>query len=149
MPFGDTAGSARYVAQTGDITKAAICSERAAELYGLEILYRGTNHNSNNTTRFVVVSPVMELRPGADKIAVVLSVPHQVGSLQRILTIFLLHGLNLMKIESRPMPGKSWEYLFFLEFSGNLAGSGMDRALQELSQSTSYLRVLGNYKSSI
>ncbi|OUQ78224.1 prephenate dehydratase [Flavonifractor sp. An100] len=149
MPFGDTAGSAQYVAQTGDITKAAICSERAAELYGLEILYRGTNHNSNNTTRFVVVSPVMELRPQADKIAVVLSVPHRVGSLQRILTIFLLHGLNLMKIESRPMPGKSWEYLFFLEFSGSLTGAGMDAALQELSQATSYLRVLGNYKNSI
>ena len=149
MPFGDTAGSAQYVAQTGDITKAAICSERAAQLYGLEILYRGTNHNSSNTTRFVVVSPVMELRPEADKIAAVLSVPHQVGSLQRILTIFLLHGLNLMKIESRPMPGKSWEYLFFLEFTGSLNGPGMDAALQELSQATAYLRVLGNYKSSI
>lgn len=149
VALGDTAGSARYVAQTGDITKGAICSQRAAELYGLEILYRGTNHNSDNTTRFVVISPVMELRPGADKIAAVLSLPHQVGSLQRILTIFLLHGLNLMKIESRPMPGKSWEYLFFLEFTGSLTGPGMDAALRELSQATSYLRVLGNYKSSI
>ena len=91
----------------------------------------------------------MELRPEADKIAAVLSVPHQVGSLQRILTIFLLHGLNLMKIESRPMPGKRWEYLFFLEFTGSLNGPGMDAALQELSQATAYLRVLGNYKNSI
>lgn len=149
VPFSDTAGSARYVAQTGDITKAAICSARAAELYGLNILYRGTNHNSDNTTRFVVVSPTMELRPGADKIAAVLSVPHEVGSLQRILTVFLLHGLNLMKIESRPMPGRSWEYLFFLEFTGSLAAPGMDAAMEELAQATSYLRILGNFKNSI
>lgn len=149
VPLGDTAGSAKYVAQTGDITKAAICSTRAAELYGLNILYRGTNHNSSNTTRFVVVSPVMELRPGADKIGAILSLPHEVGSLQRILTIFLLHKLNLMKIESRPMPGRSWEYLFFLEFMGSLSGAGMDEALKELAQSTSYLRILGNFKSSI
>ena len=149
IPFGDTAGSAQYVAQTGDITKAAIGSARAAELYGLDILYRGTNHNSGNTTRFVVTSPVMELRPGADKIAVLLSVPHQVGSLQRILTVFLLHGLNLMKIESRPMPDKRWEYLFFMEFSGSLTGPGMEEALEELSRSTSYLRVLGNFKNSL
>ena len=148
IPFGDTAGSAQYVAQTGDITKAAIGSARAAELYGLDILYRGTN-NSGNTTRFVVTSPVMELRPGADKIAVLLSVPHQVGSLQRILTVFLLHGLNLMKIESRPMPDKRWEYLFFMEFSGSLTGPGMEEALEELSRSTSYLRVLGNFKNSL
>ena len=128
IPFGDTAGSAQYV---------------------LDILYRGTNHNSGNTTRFVVTSPVMELRPGADKIAVLLSVPHQVGSLQRILTVFLLHGLNLMKIESRPMPDKRWEYLFFMEFSGSLTGPGMEEALEELSRSTSYLRVLGNFKNSL
>ena len=72
VAHGDTAGSAQYVAQTGDITKAAICSSRAAELYGLEILARGVNYNSNNTTRFVVVSPVMELREGADKISAVI-----------------------------------------------------------------------------
>lgn len=64
VAHGDTAGSAQYVAQTGDITKAAICSSRAAELYGLEILARGVNYNSNNTTRFVVVSPVMECGRG-------------------------------------------------------------------------------------
>ena len=149
VPMGDTAGSAQYVAQTGDITKAAICSERAAQLYGLDILYRGTNHNASNTTRFVVVSPVMELRPGADKIAALLTVPHEAGSLQRILTIFLLHRLNLLKIESRPMPGKSWEYLFFLEFTGSLTGPGMEKALEELAQATSYLRILGNFKNSL
>ena len=109
VPLADTAGSARYVAQTGDVTKAAIGSARAAELYGLEILARGVNYNGQNTTRFVVVSPSMELREGADKISAVLSLPHEVGSLNELLTIFAVHGLNLVKLESRPMPGHSWE----------------------------------------
>lgn len=149
VPFGDTAGSGRYVAQTGDITKAAICSSRAAELYGLDILARGVNHNDDNTTRFVVVSPKMELRPGADKIGAVLSLPHEVGSLNEVLTIFAIHGLNLVKLESRPMPGHSWEYLFFVEFTGSLAAHGMDAAIQELAQICSQFRIMGNFKNNL
>lgn len=149
VPYGDTAGSGKYVAETGDITKAAICSRRAAELYGLNILVQGVNYNDNNTTRFVVVSPKMELREGADKISAVLSLPHQVGSLNEVLTIFAIHGLNLVKLESRPMPGHSWEYLFFVEFSGSLTAPGMDAAILELSQVCSHLRILGNFKANL
>lgn len=149
IPFGDTAGSGKYVAETGDITKAAICSSRAAQLYGLDILVQGVNYNNNNTTRFVVVSPKMELRPGADKVSAVLSLPHEVGSLNEVLTIFAVHGLNLVKLESRPMPGHSWEYLFFVEFTGNVLDPGMDAAIQELSQMCSQLRVIGNFKSNL
>lgn len=146
VPFGDTAGSGKYVAETGDITKAAICSSRAAELYGLEILVQGVNHNGNNTTRFVVVSPKMELRADANKISAVLRLPHEVGSLHEVLTIFAIHGLNLEKLESRPMPGRSWEYLFFVEFSGSLDEESVDAAVQELSQTCAYLRIMGNFK---
>ena len=146
VPFGDTAGSGKYVAETGDITKAAICSSRAAELYDLEILVQGVNHNGNNTTRFVVVAPNMEFRAEADKISAVLRLSHEVGSLHEVLTIFAMHGLNLEKLESRPVPGRSWEYLFFLEFSGNLLEDEVDAALQELSQTCAYLRVMGNFK---
>lgn len=149
VPCGDTAGAGQYVAQTGDVTKAAICSERAAQLYGLDILIRGTNHNANNTTRFVVVSPVMELRDGADKISTVFSLPHEAGSLHRIMTIFAGHGLNMTKLESRPMPGHSWEYMFFLEFTGNLLAPEMDGILRELSQTAADVRVLGNFVSNL
>ncbi len=149
IPYGDTAGSAHYVAQAGDITKAAIGSERAAQLYGLIILHRGTNHNTDNTTRFVVVSPVMELRPGADKISALVSLPHEVGSLNRFLTVCMLHHLNLVKLESRPMPGRRWEYLFFIEFTGSLTAPGMDQALQELSRAAAYMRILGNFRTSL
>lgn len=149
VPCADTAGAGQYVAQTGDVTKAAICSERAAELYGLEILVRGTNHNANNTTRFVVISPVMELRPGADKISTVFSLPHEAGSLHRIMTIFAVNGLNMTKLESRPMPGHSWEYMFFLEFTGSLNAPGMDGILHELAQTAAQFRVLGNFEANL
>ena len=149
VPQADTAGSARMVAQSGDPTKAAICSARAAELYGLEILARGINHNSENTSRFVVVSPRMELRPGADKISTVFTVAHEAGSLHEILTIFAAQGLNLMRLESRPIPGHSWQYMFFLEFTGSLLDPAMEGILHELTQTTQDFRVLGNFPSNL
>ena len=91
----------------------------------------------------------MLLREGADKISAVLSLPDEVGSLHEVLTIFAVHGLNLVKLESRPLPGRSWEYLFFLEFDGSLADPAMDGALQELSQASAEMRVLGNFKSNL
>ena len=146
VPTLDTAGSAKLVAETGDRTAAAICSRRAAKLYGLNILAEGVNYNSMNHTRFAVVSPVPELRPGRDKISAMFRLPHQSGSLHEILTIFAVQGLNLLKIESRPIPGRGWEYLFFLDFTGDLAADGMDGVLHELSQLAAEFRILGNYK---
>ena len=146
VPTLDTAGSAKQVAEMGDRTAGAICSRRAAQLYGLHILVEGTNYNALNHTRFVVVSPVMELRPGRDKISTLFRLPHQSGSLHQILTLFAVQGLNLLKLESRPIPGRSWEYLFFLECTGDLLSPGMDGVLHELSQLSNEMRVLGNFK---
>ena len=146
VPVLDTAGSAKQVAETGERTAAAIGSRRAAELYGLHILAEGINYNAENHTRFVVVSPVMELRPGRNKISAVFRLPHQSGSLHEILTIFAVQGLNLLKIESRPIPGRGFEYLFFLDFTGDLSAPGMDGVLHELSQLAVEFRVLGNFK---
>lgn len=145
VPALDTAGSAKQVAETGDRTAAAICSRRAARRYGLEILAEGINYNRENYTRFVLVSPVMELRAGRDTISALFRLPHQSGSLHEILTVFSVQGLNLEKLESRPIPGRGWEYLFFLEFSGDLAAPDMDGVLQELGQLSSQFRVLGNF----
>ena len=146
VPTLDTAGSAKLVAETFDRTAAAICSRRAAKLYGLHILAEGVNYNSMNHTRFAVVSPVPELRPGRDKISAMFRLPHQSGSLHEILTIFAVQGFNLLKIESRPIPGRGWEYLFFLDFTGDLAADGMDGVLHELSQLAAEFRILGNYR---
>ncbi|MCI8807056.1 MAG: bifunctional chorismate mutase/prephenate dehydratase [Oscillospiraceae bacterium] len=149
VPQADTAGSAKMVADSGDLTKAAICSARAAQLYGLDILARGINHNAHNTTRFVVVSPKLELRPGADKISTLFVLPHQAGSLHEVLTVFAVHGLNMVKLESRPLPGRSWQYMFFLEFTGAPGDPAVGDALHELAQTTGEFRVLGWFPSNL
>lgn len=144
----NTAAAAKYVAESGDVTKAAIGSRRAAALYGLDVLAESINFNADNYTRFVVVSPVMELREGADKISALFTLPHKSGTLHRIMSVFAVAGLNMMKLESRPVVGRSWEYLFFVDFSGSLDEPGMDGVLHELTQTASGFRVLGNYRGS-
>ena len=146
IPALDTAGAAKLVAETGERTAAAIGPRRAAEIYGLDILAEAINYNSMNHTRFVVVSPVMELRPERDKISAVFRLPHESGSLHSILTVFAVQGLNLLKIESRPIPGRGWEYLFFLDFTGDLLAPEMDGVLHELGQLSAQFRILGNFK---
>ncbi|MCC8122454.1 MAG: bifunctional chorismate mutase/prephenate dehydratase [Oscillospiraceae bacterium] len=145
LPALDTAGSARQLAEHGDRAAAAICSRRAAQLYGLAILAEGINENTENHTRFLAVSPRMELREGRDKIGAILRLPHQSGSLHEILSVFAAQGMNLVKLESRPVPGHKWEYLFFLEFTGDLLAPGMEDTLRELSQMVVEFRILGNF----
>ncbi len=149
VPLLDTAGSAKYVSETGDKTKAAICSRRAAEVYGLNILAEHVNHNGENYTRFAVIRAKPELRPGSNKITAVFTLPHQSGSLHEILTIFAVNGLNLVKLESRPIPDRKWEYQFYVEFTGNLHAPGMEAVLQELDQSTAQFRIVGNYAANL
>ena len=149
IPQEDTAGSAKMVAELGDPARAAICSSRSAELYGLEILAEGINHNVDNTTRFVIVSPHMELREGRDKISTCFHIPHQSGSLREILTIFAVHGLNMVRLESRPVQGHNFEYMFFLEFTGDLLSPEMPAVLHELSQTTDRFRIFGNFPSNL
>lgn len=141
----NTAASAKKVADSGDIKKAAIASKRAAELYGLKILAEKINSNGNNFTRFVIVSKAMEIRPGSNKISAMFTIPHVEGSLYRMLGVFTRNGLNLLKLESRPIPDKSWEYNFFADFSGNLEDESVDRAIGQLTGESVSFRVLGNY----
>lgn len=143
----NTAEAGKFVADSGDVTKAAICSRRAADLYGLDILAQHISLNQENYTRFVVVSPVMELRAGSDKISALFVLPHRSGSLHEIMTLFAVNGLNMMKLESRPILGRSWEYQFFVDFTGDLTDPAMDGVLRELSRTAEEFRVLGNYPS--
>lgn len=142
----NTAAAAKAVSQSRDVTLAAIGSRRAAALYGLEVLAEDINDNHSNYTRFVVVSRVMERRPGRNKVSALFTVPHRSGTLHQIMTVFAVAGLNMMKLESRPVPGRNWEYLFFVDFAADLTRPGMDEVLLELCQSAEGFRVLGNYK---
>lgn len=149
IPQEDTAGSARMVAEMKDRSKAAVCSPRAAEIYGLEILFENINSNSQNTTRFVVISPNMEIRKNSDKICISFMTPHKSGALHEVLTVFTVWGLNMVRLESRPIPEHNWEYMFFVEFTGNLNSPGMDEVMQSLASMTDSLRVYGNYVANL
>lgn len=149
VPSADTAGSAKMIAEIGDIHKAAICSSRAAEIYNLKILRSSIQTNKLNTTRFVVVAPKMELREGRDKICLSFTTRHQSGSLHEVLSIFANHDLNLVRIESRPIPEKNWEYMFFLELTGNLTDPGMEDIMRSVRHMTSNFRIFGNFVSNL
>ena len=89
----------------------------------------------------------MELRPGRDKVSALFVLPHRSGALHEIMSLFAVNGLNMMKLESRPILGRSWEYLFFVDFTGDLTAPALDGVLLELSQTAEDFRVLGNYPS--
>ena len=120
-----------------------LLAQYGAHIVGEQIL----SSDDCGYTRFVVVSPVMERRENANKISALFALPHKSGALHRILSVFAVAGLSLMKLESRPVVGRSWEYLFFVDFSGNLDDPGMDSVIRELTQSADGFRILGNYKA--
>lgn len=148
VPMLNTAAAAKYVAEQEDVGLAAIGSPRAARLYGLDILAEKINFNAENFTRFVVVSPVLERRQDGDKISATFTLPHESGSLHRIMTVFAVHGVNMLKLESRPIVGKSWEYRFFVDLEGSLSDQRMDGVVHEMAQLATEFRILGNYRKS-
>lgn len=144
--FVSTAQAAKMVAESGEEGYAAICSESAAEEYGLEIIKRGFQNNPNNTTRFIVISKKMYIEPDSDKISLSFALPHVTGSLYSTLCRFAAHGLNLTKIESRPRYGKKFEYLFYLDFTGSTGDKNILNMLCALSDELVEFSFLGNYK---
>ena len=146
--MGNTALAAQHVARLGDKTKAAIGSPRAAEVYGLEILAEGINDAQYNQTRFLVIQARERAAPApeADKVSMLFTLPHRSGALNQVMTIFAKYGLNLLKLESRPLADRPWEYLFFVDFSANLNAPAAKQALAELTACALQVQVLGNYK---
>lgn len=143
----NTAVSAKKVKNEGNIEQAAIASELSAKLYGLDILDMGINRNSNNTTRFVVLSKEKIFSKGSNKLSLILELPHEKGMLYNILGIFVLNGLNLLKIESRPIPEKTFEYRFFIDVEANLNSENVSNVLETLKNQVPFLKILGNYCS--
>lgn len=146
IPYHNTAISAKLVSESGDKSKAAVASKRAADIYDLEVIKENINFNSNNYTRFVIVGKHMELDDNSDKISIVLTIPHKAGSLSNVLNLFSEKGLNLLKIESRPIANKSWEYFFHLDFEGNLQNLEIYNMMEVIKSKVTYFKILGNYK---
>jgi len=144
----DTAGSAKMIRDRGLRSAAAIASERAAELYGLDILRRDIEDDSENYTRFFVVGKNDATPTGKDKTSIVFGTKHEPGSLHRALNELAIRGINLTKVESRPIRGTPWEYHFFVDFEGHRNDRPCSDALQALANSTTFVKILGSYPQS-
>ena len=145
VPCGNTAIAARDTAKEKRLNVAAICSYKAAEEYGLKILDNHLQDREDNSTRFIVISKELYIPENADKISLCFGLPHVTGSLYSVLCRFNSLGLNLTKIESRPMPSKGFEYLFYLDFTGNVRSDDVLKLLGALSEELPEFSFLGNY----
>lgn len=145
--FTDTAMSVVKVRDDGDPSQAAIASERAATLYGLQVLARDIANQRDNYTRMMVVArqPVHFDSRIPCKTSLIFATAHSEGALLRCLEGLAQHRLNLTKLESRPRPGVAWEYLFYVDFEGSSASAQVQEALASLRPHTSFLKVLGSY----
>ena len=141
----NTAVSAKKVKEDGKKNQAAIASKLTAELYGLKILKENLSNNADNYTRFIIVTGKHVFEKDAKKVSICFEIPHQSGSLYQMISHFIFNGINMTKIESRPIQGKNWEYRFFIDIEGNLNDGAVQNALNGLSEETSKLKILGNY----
>ena len=145
-PTYDTAGSVKKIKEEGIRDGAAIASELAAKIYGMKILKRQIQDNPENFTRFLVMAKTREVPENANKTSLVYSVKNLPGALFRSLSVFALRDIDLYKIESRPLRGKPWEYLFYVDFAGSLQDRNCQNALKHLSETATFMKILGSYK---
>jgi len=147
VAFVDTAASAREVSESDDLSQAAIASAEAGEMYGLTVLRENIADQEENWTRFVVISGLeIELDPRIPaKTSLVFTTPHREGALAHCLHLLAKHSVNLTKLESRPVPRRPWEYLFYADIEGSVVSDDVALAVAELRRECPYLRVLGSY----
>lgn len=149
VPEPDTAGSARLVAENSTDADAAIASSHAAKVYGLKVLIENLEDNPANFTRFLVLAREDAMNAVHDetgfKTSIVFSLPNQPGALFKALSVFALRDIDLTKIESRPIHGKPWQYMFYIDFLGRQSDKVCQRALDHLQELAPYFRILGSF----
>jgi prephenate dehydratase len=141
----DTAGSVKMVKELGVRDTAAIASRRAAEIHGMQILEEGIEDNPENYTRFLAISKMAIEPEGEAKTSIVFTLKNQPGALFKALSVFALRDIDLTKIESRPLQGRPWDYLFYIDFIGAAQEETTRKALDHLGEYALTLRVLGSY----
>ena len=150
IPYFDTAGSAKYIAEKGDPSLAAVASRLAAKQYGLKVLEGGIEDNEENYTRFLLIEKKQQSQVSRSKIrnktSIVFALKNIPGCLHKCLSVFAIRDIDLFKIESRPIPGSPWKYVFYLDFRGGSEDEAQSKALSHLSEITDYLKVLGSFK---
>lgn len=141
----NTAAAARMVAESGRRDAAAISSGHCAALYGLECLSSDIQNNSNNHTRFICISKKPEIYPGADHTSLMLVLPNHPGSLYQLLSRFNALDINLIKLESRPLPGRDFEFMFYFDLEASIGSPTFSRLIEELDITLNQFSYLGSY----
>jgi prephenate dehydratase len=144
-PVYDTAGSVKILKASGERTLAAIASKRAAEIYEMAIVEEGIEDNQENYTRFLAITPQPVIPQAEAKTSIVFTLKNQPGALFKAMSVFALRDIDLTKIESRPLAGTPWNYLFYIDFVGAIQDEMIQRALSHLGEYALMLRVLGSY----
>ena len=147
LPYADSAMAVKKVKEEKDTGLAAVASEEAGRLYGLKVLRRNIEDQQNNYTRFLILAKkpaTIDLRIPC-KTSLIMATSHEEGSLLKALTLLHEYKINLSKLESRPIPGMPFQYLFYIDFDGNMAEDRVAKALEKLRSATTSLKVLGSY----
>ena len=145
----NTAIAAEFIKNKNNNENACIANIKTKNIYDLELLAEGINNNQENYTRFVVISKNMKISEKSNKISIVTAIEHKAGSLFKLIEIFSKENLNMVSIKSRPIPYKTWEYYFYIDFEGNLNDENVVRAFENIKAQMSYMKILGNYRSDI
>ncbi|AOR24489.1 prephenate dehydratase [Clostridium taeniosporum] len=146
IPFHSTADSVKLIKDLNHKSKAAIGSKRVANMYDLDIIKENINNQSENFTRFVIISKELEDNKNSNKISVVFSLEDKAGTLYKLLRHFAENNINMIKIESRPMKNGPWKYFLYVDFEGNLLWEKVKKALNLIEQSSAYFKLLGAYE---
>jgi prephenate dehydratase len=147
-PYFDTAGSAKFVQESGDPKLAAIASAEAGTVYRLRTLASSIEDNPNNFTRFIVIRKRTKTNKAvrnANKTSIVFTLKNIPGALYKSLSVFAIRDIDLLKIESRPIQGSPWQYMFYLDISGSCNDEKVSKAIEHLKEVTDFLQLLGSY----
>ena len=145
IPTYDTAGSVKIIGQLNKDNCACIASKAASSIYDIPVISENIANNSNNYTRFLILSNDESSNTGNDKTSIIFSIKHEPGSLSKIIENFHKNNVNLTKIESRPTRENTWEYNFYVDFQGHKNDSQISFVLDKIKQDTLFLKVLGSY----
>lgn len=148
-PVANTAMASKAVSLSERNDVAALSSRHCAELYGLQILSSGIQDQGNNYTRFICISKKLEIYPGADKTTIMAATGDTPGALYQLLSLFFAHGINITKLESRPMPARDFEYIFYLDLDVSIYSPKLKTVLSELERYSGEFRYLGSYTESV
>ena len=145
IPVENTAVAAETVAKSGRTDIAAIASHTCEELYGLKSLADSVQDEGNNRTRFICISKNLEIYPGADKTSIMMILPHKPGALYKVLARMYVLGINVIKLESRPLPDKDFEFMFYFDLETSIYSEEFVQLMCELDDLCEEFKYLGSY----